>query len=119
MKLMIVEDNEQMRRFIRSLVARLADDIHEYSDGSEAVAAYAAHHFTGADWVLMDVEMKGMDGITATRKIKEAFADANIMIVTQHDDIQLRASALDAGAADYVLKENLATVRRILQTRGH
>jgi CheY-like chemotaxis protein len=116
MKLMIVEDNDQMRRFIRSLFARLADAIHECSDGSEAVAAYAAHHFMSADWVLMDVEMKEMD---ATRKIKEAFADANIMIVTQHDDVRLRAAALDAGAADYVLKENLATVRWILQTRGH
>ena len=119
MKLMIVEDNEQMRRFIRSLVARLADDIHECSDGSEAVAAYAAHHFTGTDWVLMDVEMKEMDGITATRKIKETFTDANIMIVTQHDDVQVRAAARDAGAAEYVLKENLATVRRILQKGNH
>ena len=119
MKLMIVEDNDQMRRFIRDLVARLADDIHECSDGSEAVAAYAAHHFTGADWVLMDVEMKEMDGITATQKIKEAFADANIMIVTQHDDLETRAAARDAGAAEYVLKENLATVCRILQTSGH
>jgi CheY-like chemotaxis protein len=111
MKVMIVEDNDQMRRFIRSLVALLADDIYECSDGAEAVAAYAAHR---PDWVLMDVEMKEMDGITATRKIKEAFADAKIVIVTQYDDAQLREAARAAGASEYVLKDNLLAVRQIL-----
>jgi CheY-like chemotaxis protein len=111
MKVMIVEDNDQMRRLIRSLVALLADDIYECSDGAEAVAAYAAHR---PDWVLMDVEMKEMDGITATRKIKEAFADAKIVIVTQYDDAQLREAARAAGASEYVLKDNLLAVRQIL-----
>ena len=112
MMLMIVEDNEQMRRLIRSFVERLADQICECSDGAEAVAAYAAHR---PDWVLMDVEMKEMDGITATRKIRESFADAKILIVTQYDDATTREAARAAGACGYVLKENLLEVRRLLQ----
>ena len=112
MNLMIVEDNEQMRRLIRNFVERMADQICECSDGAAAVAAYALHR---PDWVLMDVEMKGMDGITATRKIREIFADAHIIIVTQYDDASTRAAAQEAGACGYVLKENLIEVRRLLE----
>ena len=108
---MIVEDNDEMRRLIRSFVARLADQICECCDGAEAVATYGAHR---PDWVLMDVEMKEMDGITATRKIRELFADAHIVIVTQYDDAATRAAAKEAGAVEYVLKENLDAVRHIV-----
>ena len=111
MMLMIVEDNEQMRRLIRNFVERLSDQICECSDGAEAVAAYAVHR---PDWVLMDVEMKEMDGITATRKIREIFADANIVIVTQYDDASTRAAAQEAGACGYVLKENLFALRELI-----
>jgi CheY-like chemotaxis protein len=111
MNLMIVEDNEQMRRLIRNFVERMADQICECSDGAAAVAAYALHR---PDWVLMDVEMKGMDGITATRKIREIFADANIIIVTQYDDASTRAAAQEAGACGYVLKENLLALRELI-----
>jgi CheY-like chemotaxis protein len=43
MKLLIIEDNPQMRRMIRAVVADLAEAISECDDGDEAVAAYAAH----------------------------------------------------------------------------
>lgn len=111
MKLMIVEDNDQMRRLIKSIVARLADAVYECSDGSEALAVYAIHH---PDWVLMDLEMPVMDGITATRQIKAAFPDAHICIVTQHNDAQSREAAFAAGADEYVIKDDLVAVRRVL-----
>lgn len=111
MKLMIVEDNTPMRRLLRSIVTRLADQICECSDGTEAVAAYPVHH---PDWVLMDVEMEPMDGLTATRQIKARFANANIVIVTQYDDAATRAAAREAGAIAYVHKGNLETVRNIV-----
>ena len=113
MKLMIVEDNEPMRRLIRSFVARLAEQICECSDGAEAVAAYPVQR---PDWVLMDVEMNPLDGLSATRQIKARFADARIIIVTQYNDTETRRAAFEAGAVDYVLKENLAALRRIMST---
>jgi CheY-like chemotaxis protein len=111
MKLMIVEDNDPMRRLIRSFVAKFADEIWECSDGAEAVAVYAAHR---PDWVLMDVAMETMDGITATLKIRELFAGARIVIVTQYDDAMTRAAARQAGACGYVLKDNLPAIRELI-----
>src|SRR5262249_22766631 len=52
MKLMIVEDNAEMRQLLRGVVADVADEVAECSDGEEAVATYAAQQ---PDWVLMDL----------------------------------------------------------------
>jgi len=70
--------------------------------------------FTAPIWVLMDVEMNPMDGITATFKIREHFVAARILIVTQYDDSEMRAAARAAGALGYVLKDNLFELRRLL-----
>ena len=111
MKLLIVEDNHQMRRLIKRIVSNLADCIIECSDGSEALAAYRAHH---PDYVLMDIRMKKVDGLTATRQIKAVFPDARIVLVTDYDDDALRADALSAGASRYVVKERLWTLIDVL-----
>ena len=112
MTLLIVEDNPAVRRLVRQLVADLADEIGECGDGAEAEARYAELQ---PDWVLMDIEMPRVDGIAATRRIKAAFPDARILIVTNYGDAALRAAALAAGACGYVLKENLLELRRLLQ----
>ena len=113
MKALIVEDNELMRRLIRSLISDLADVVIECGTGDGASEAYAQNR---PDWVLMDVQLPGLDGITATGRIKVAFPDAHILIVTDHGDEPLRAAAREAGATGYVLKENLLELRRWLQS---
>jgi DNA-binding NarL/FixJ family response regulator len=100
-----------MRRMIRSMVADIADPIHECTDGADALAAYAAHR---PNWVLMDVEMPRLDGITATRQIIAAFPCAKVLIVTQYDDARIRNAALEAGARGCVLKQHLWELRRLL-----
>jgi CheY-like chemotaxis protein len=111
MRLLIVEDNYQMRRLIKSLIRDLVDVIYECSDGSEALQVYAVQQ---PDWVLMDIEMKELDGISATRQIKAAFPDARIIMVTEYDHPDYREETRRAGACGYVLKENLFEIRRIL-----
>ncbi len=111
MNLLIVEDNARMRRMIKRIVGDLAERVDECEDGADALAIYTANP---PDWVLMDIQMKNTDGLTATRQIIAAFADAKIVIVTNYDDTTFRESARQAGAFDYVLKENLLDVRRIL-----
>ena len=112
MRLLIVEDNAKMRRMLQSLVSDLSSDVRECADGSEALAAYTAHP---PDWVLMDIAMPDLDGISATREIKAVYPEAKIIIVTGRDEADLREAARVAGACGYVLKENLLDVRRLLQ----
>jgi CheY-like chemotaxis protein len=111
MTILIVEDNEPMRDLLKKLVRDLAEDLTECDDGVEALETYQRCH---PDWVLMDIKMRGMDGLTATRQIKAAFPKARIIIVTGHDDARLRAAARKAGACGYVHKENLLELRHIL-----
>ena len=112
MKILIVDDNAMMRRTIKALIADLADEFCECADGFTASAAYAVQQ---PDVVLMDLAMQQMDGLTATRQIIAAHPAARIIIVTNHDDKHLRATALAAGACGYVPKENLLELRRLLQ----
>ena len=113
MKLLIAEDNFQMRQLLKALLNGLADEVYECADGSAALALYRQHQ---PDWVLMDIEMQPMDGLTASRQLHQSFPNARILIVTSHDDELLREQARQAGVAGYVLKENLLALRQRLQT---
>ena len=109
--ILIIEDNPQVRRLIEDEVRDLAAHLYEGDDGAEAVALY--REFL-PDWVLMDLEMKRVDGLTATRQIVAQFPDAHICIVTSYDDEYLREEAKAAGASGYVCKENLQLLRFLL-----
>jgi CheY-like chemotaxis protein len=113
MKLLIVDDNDDTRKLIRSVVRNCSEDIIESRNGLEAIASYARHQ---PDWVLMDIEMGGMDGLAATRMIKQDFPQAKIIIVTMHDNARLRSAANEAGASGYVVKENLTELPVLLKS---
>jgi NarL family two-component system response regulator LiaR len=111
MNLLIVEDNLKMRRMIKSIVARVADRIDECEDGDEAFALYAKNR---PDWVLMDIHLRGTNGIETTRKIISIYEGARIIIVTNYNDAHFRASAREAGAVEYILKENLFDILPVI-----
>ena len=111
MKLMIVDDNEDVRVFLRSLFEGTAGEIIECSDGLSAVESYAKHH---PDYVLMDIEMNGMDGLAATEKIMKTFPGAKIIIVTSHNNENLRNAATALGAKAFVSKDNLFELEEII-----
>jgi CheY-like chemotaxis protein len=113
MRLLIVDDNTSVRRLIRSIVAGVAEEIHECESGMTALAAYLEYH---PDVVLMDIEMKELDGIAATMQIKAAHPAAKIIMVTNYDDAELREAARDAGACAYVLKHSLLEVNTVLRS---
>ena len=111
MKLMIVDDHRGMRQTLRRLLATAHDEICECSDGDEAIEAYRRFR---PDWVLMDIVMKDLDGISATRRITASFSDARVIVLTEHDSSQFRRAAGAAGACGFVLKENLLELRFML-----
>ena len=107
MKILIIT-TIQMREMTHKFLQDIADEIRECEDGSEALSAY--EDFL-PDWVLIDWEMKEMDGIAATRAIIREVPKARILLFTQYDDIELRMAAAEAGATGFVLKDNLFTLR--------
>lgn len=112
MNVLIVENNAAMRRTIREFTVDLFDVYFECADGGNAFFLYKTHL---PDWVLMDIEMQTLDGISATQQIIKDFPAAKIAIVTDYDDDDLREAAFDAGACHYIIKENLFELRRLLQ----
>ena len=112
MKLLIVDDHAAMRRLIGRVVSDMVSEIEECGDGTKALDAY---HRCLPDWVLMDIEMDQVDGITATREILLFYPLARVVIVSKYDDEQTREAAQKAGACGYVLKENLLALRELLE----
>ncbi len=112
-KVLIVDDSRQMRELIKMTLAGVAEVVGECADGADALGCYEANR---PDWVLMDWEMR-TDGLTATRRIVKAHPEARILIVTQHDDEELREAAIEAGARGFVLKDDLLALGSFLQER--
>ena len=115
MKLLIVDGNTKMRSLLISIVKPYFDEIQECADGKEVLTRYAA---VRPDWVLMDIEIKNIDGITATKNIKEKYPEARIIIVTAVESTRLRSKAIQAGAIDYILKENVFDLPKSFHIRS-
>lgn len=108
---LIIEDHALMRAILRTWLLGLAEPVFECENGSEASACYAAHH---PDWVLMDIELPGQDGIAATRELLAQDPAARVLIVTSYDDAELRRAAALVGARGYLLKDSLWELRQWL-----
>lgn len=111
MKLLVVDDHRPIRELMKGLVGDLFAEIYESSDGAEAVTTYNEHE---PDWVVMDIRMKSMSGLAATARIKRSHPEARIIVVTNHDAPELRTAASQAGAWDFVAKENLHALRELI-----
>lgn len=111
MKLLIVEDNAAMRRMLKDMFQSDFEEIIECEDGSEALEAYK---ICNPDWVFMDIKMKTMNGIEASRLIKASYPEAKIIAVTDFGDKMLKSAAESAGVYAYVLKENIFDIYKVL-----
>ena len=101
---LVAEDNAVNQMVVKAMLERLGMTVMVAVDGSEAVAAVAAHP---VDIVLMDCQMPVMDGYEATRRIRAADhrrAGVPIVALTAHALAEDRERCADAGMDDYLAK---------------
>ena len=112
MRILIADDHESFRAMLKSMLEKLGSEVVECRDGREAVQRYSE---VAPDWVLMDIGMPKLDGLSAARQITAINPHARILMITQHDDADLRAEAGRAGATGYVRKDNLQVLPGLLK----
>ena len=114
--ILVVDDEPQIRRVMRSTLSAHGYVITEAKSGEEAIESLGANR---PDLVLLDMNMPGIGGIEACRAIRSG-SDIPIIILTVRNAERDKVAALDAGADDYVVKpfgfeELLARIRAALR----
>ena len=103
-RVMVVDDQALVREGLMTLLDAVPDinPIAAAGDGQEAVALCARHR---PDVVLMDLRMPKLDGVEATRRIRAAQPETEIVVLTTHADEESILDALRAGARGYLTKD--------------
>jgi len=103
-RLLLVDDQRLMRDGLRILLELESDFevIGEAEDGAQALESYQQF---SPDVVLMDIRMPVMDGVEATRRLRESDPNSKVIILTTFDDNEYIFEGLRAGALGYLLKD--------------
>lgn len=120
---LVVEDFEDSRFMMRRLLEMAGYNVLEASDGEQAVKIAVAAR---PALILMDLSLPKLDGLAATRQIrqKKGLKAVPIVAVSAHDSPQSRTEALEAGCDEYVTKpidfDHLTRLlQRLLPSQGH
>lgn len=102
-KLLIVDDHEVVRDGLKNILTSLDNVViaGEAANGEDAVKMYTN---LKPDVVIMDISMPGMNGIEATRIIKEKDPNAKVLILTMHDNQEYLNQIIRSGAKGFILK---------------
>ena len=116
-RIVVADDHPLFRGGLRALLDSVSDTevVGEAATGEEAIAAALSLR---PDVVVMDVNMPGLGGLDATRRIVDATTDVMVLVMTMHEDDEAVFSAIRAGARGYVLKgaaqeETLRAIRSV------
>jgi DNA-binding NarL/FixJ family response regulator len=122
-RVLIADDHAVFREGLRAVLGSEPDMevVGEAATGSEVVELVVEH---GPDVVLMDIQMPGLNGIEATRRLRSARPDVGVVVLTMFEDDDSVFSAMRAGARGYVLKgadpaEILKVLRAVAGGEAH
>ncbi|MGJ7440600.1 response regulator [Aquipuribacter sp. MA13-6] len=115
-RVLLVDDQELVRSGFRMILGT-EDDLEVVGEASDGAAAVEAVARLAPDVVLMDVQMPGTDGLTATRQVVSRF-QARVIVLTTFDRDDYLFAALEAGASGFLLKnaspEDLVAAVRVV-----
>ncbi len=101
-RILIIDDEENIRRVTRLTLQAAGYEVGEASDGERGLDAFKDG--SGWDAVLLDQRMPGMDGLETLRQIKERQPDARVIMSTAYASIELAVDVMKLGATDFVRK---------------
>ena len=103
LRVLLADDHPVFRKGLRALLTSLpgATVVGEAPDGEQAVRLAAQHQ---PDIVVMDINMPGVNGVEATRRIIAAHPDTAVLVLTMFDDDDSVFAAMRAGARGYLVK---------------
>lgn len=106
--ILVADDHALVRAGIRALVEKLpyAKVIAEAEDGREALRLVREHR---PDLVLMDIAMRGLNGLEATSRISQEFPDVRVIVLSMYANEEYVRGAISAGATGYLPKRSAAT----------
>ncbi len=118
-RILIVDDEAEMRRALRLVLTHNGYQVEEAPDGPTALTMIGANP---VDLVLLDIRMPGMDGIQTLRIIRQTNRDVPVVMVTGYGSEQLAKQSLQLGANHYLSKpfdnsQLIATVRELVAER--
>lgn len=105
MRIVIVDDDALIREGLEMILEH-EDDLDVVGTATNGREAVEVCHRTTPDIVLMDIRMPIMDGVEATRLIKEKYGKIKILLLTTFKDSEYIRSAMKYGAEGYILKSN-------------
>lgn len=103
-KVFILDDHAVFCEALSSLLT-VKGDVDVVGTAANAEDAFKGVERLNPDIVLIDIEMKNIDGIHATRMIKEKFPNTEVIVLTMHTEEQYLIDSINAGAKGYILKD--------------
>ena len=116
LRLLLVDDHALFREGLISLLS-YQDDFTVVGEAEDAASALTQVRALKPDIVLMDIDLPGEDGVSATHRLSLEMPDLMVVMLTVHDDSQTLFEAINAGAQGYLIK-NVRSRELLEQLRG-